>query len=203
MSIYAVLIDGWDHRSTWGWDDGTRSLYAQLTRNGNSDDNGPDVWITPPATPRILLPEALAKAIAHVTGTNLATVHAAMNDSLDQEGQHLRLPAVPGRRPVPAPAPEDVRPFEGLGPYQLRLAGWQNSEFGYGIGLHSFWARLRHDEQHTDIWISPQHGGRPMPHINDLGEAIAGRTGHRYAAIRAAINHAVDHQSAPNDFRLP
>lgn len=31
MSIYAVLVDDWEHHSTWGWDEGTRSL------------NGPDV----------------------------------------------------------------------------------------------------------------------------------------------------------------
>ncbi|MFE7869442.1 hypothetical protein ACFUYE_03735 [Micromonospora humida] len=68
-----MLIDGWDHRSTWGWDVGARSLYAQLIRNGNSDDNGPDVWIAPPTTPQILLPETLAKAIARVTGVNFET----------------------------------------------------------------------------------------------------------------------------------
>ncbi|WP_229403306.1 hypothetical protein [Micromonospora okii] len=41
MSIYVVLIDGWDQRSAWFCDDGTRSSDARLTRNSNSDDNRP------------------------------------------------------------------------------------------------------------------------------------------------------------------
>ena len=202
MSIYPVLIDGWDHQSTWGYDDGVGSLYAQLTRNGNSDANGPDVWLSPPTIPRILLPETLAKAIAQVTSVDLAAVHAAMNTSLDDRGRHLRLPAIPGQRAAPAPAPEDLHPFRGLGPYPLRLARWRESEFGYGVGLHSLWARLRADEQNTDVWISPHHGSPAITNIHDLGEAIAGRTRQSYIAIRKAFNHAVAHQGAPEDFRM-
>ena len=86
-SIYPVFIDGWDQLSTWGWDSGMGSYYAQLTRNGKSDDNGPEVWITPPAWPVMQLPQTLAKAIAEVTGTELAAVIAAMNDSLDELGR--------------------------------------------------------------------------------------------------------------------
>ncbi|MFG3701591.1 hypothetical protein ACGF5C_27320 [Micromonospora sp. NPDC047620] len=102
MSIYAVLIDGWDQRSTWGWDDGTRSYYAQLTRNGNSDDNGPEVWITPPAWPNLSAPEHLAMAIAAATRTDRAVVQNAMNDSLDDgDGQRHRI-----RSTNPAPRPQ-------------------------------------------------------------------------------------------------
>lgn len=90
-TIYPVLIDGWDDLSTWGWDSGVRSYYAQLTRNGNSDGDGPDVWITPPAWPVMQLPETLAQAIAQATGADLAAVRTAMNDSLDEDGQIHRI----------------------------------------------------------------------------------------------------------------
>lgn len=94
MSIYALMIDGWERKSTWGYDEAIRSLYAQLTRNGNSDDDGPDVWLTPPRIPAILAPATLAKYIAQAIGVCLATVHAGMNEGLDDTGAHLRLPPV-------------------------------------------------------------------------------------------------------------
>ncbi|AGL15149.1 hypothetical protein [Actinoplanes sp. N902-109] len=89
--IYPVLLDGWDQQSIWGWDSGMSCYFAQLTRNGNSDDNGPDVWITPPAWPAMQLPDTLAQAIARATGADLATVSAAMNDSLDEDGKIHRI----------------------------------------------------------------------------------------------------------------
>jgi hypothetical protein len=89
MSIYAVFLDGWDHKSTWGWDDGVGSYYAQMTRNGKSDANGPEIWITPPTFPAIMSPEALAEAIAHATGEDLQAVQRAMNDGLDGDEGHL------------------------------------------------------------------------------------------------------------------
>lgn len=46
MSIRAFLLDGWDHKSTWGLDGD--SYYAQLTPNGVDDANGPQIWISPP-----------------------------------------------------------------------------------------------------------------------------------------------------------
>ncbi|MEU1812985.1 hypothetical protein [Micromonospora aurantiaca (nom. illeg.)] len=106
MSIYAVLIDGWDQRSTWGWDDGTRSYYAQLTRNGNSDDNGPEIWITPPAWPNLSAPEHLAMAIAAATRTDRAAVQNAMNNSLDDsDGQRHRIRNTnPAARPQAKPS---------------------------------------------------------------------------------------------------
>jgi len=41
----AVHLSGWEHRSIWGWDEGTSSFFAQLWRNGNSSDE-PDIWLT-------------------------------------------------------------------------------------------------------------------------------------------------------------
>ena len=90
-SNYPVLIDGWDHLSTWGWDSSIGSYYAQLTRNGNSDANGPDVWITPPTWPVMQLPETLTQAISRTTGSDLAAVQVAMNHSLDEHGQIHRI----------------------------------------------------------------------------------------------------------------
>jgi hypothetical protein len=93
MSIYPLALDGWDHLSTWGWDSQLGSLYAQLTRNGNSDDDGPDVWISPPTWPKITLPELLGEAIAKVTGAEQDAVFAAMSAGLDDEGRNfLRIP---------------------------------------------------------------------------------------------------------------
>ncbi|MER7009465.1 hypothetical protein ABT297_41350 [Dactylosporangium sp. NPDC000555] len=89
MSIYAVFLDGWDHKSTWGWDDGVGSYYAQMTGNGKSDANGPEIWITPPTFPEIMSPAALAEAIARATGENLGAVQRAMNDGLNGAEGHL------------------------------------------------------------------------------------------------------------------
>ena len=76
MSVYALLLPGWDQLSTWGADHDY--LYAQVTRNGNSDDNGPDFWITPPRYPVFRHPRELGKAISQVTAADLRTVLRAM-----------------------------------------------------------------------------------------------------------------------------
>lgn len=87
MSIYGLSLDGWDELSTWGFDtplghsaDGY--FYAQLTRNGNSDDDGPDIWITPPDFPVIRTSEELAVVIADATSADLSAVYAAMHVGL-------------------------------------------------------------------------------------------------------------------------
>ncbi|WP_157181404.1 hypothetical protein [Actinopolymorpha alba] len=84
-SIYPLFLDGWDNLSTWGRDNGI--WYAQLTRNGNSDDDGPDVWITPP---RYVIERVddLAKAISAATGVGQPTVEAAMCAGLEFSRQH-------------------------------------------------------------------------------------------------------------------
>jgi hypothetical protein len=78
-SVYGLLLAGWEDLSTWGYDSGTGSHYAQLTRNGRSDDNGPEVWITPSASqPPIARAQDLAPLIANATNTELAAVQEAM-----------------------------------------------------------------------------------------------------------------------------
>lgn len=76
MSVYALLLPGWDQLSIWGADQDY--LYAQVTRNGNSDDDCPDFWITPPRYPVYRHPRELGQAISQVTGTDLSTVLRAM-----------------------------------------------------------------------------------------------------------------------------
>jgi hypothetical protein len=79
MSIHGLMLDGWDRLSTWGYDDLMDSYYAQLTCNGHSDDDGPDVWITPGSSwPAIHHAEVLAEAIVEATGAPLDDVRAAM-----------------------------------------------------------------------------------------------------------------------------
>ena len=103
MSIYAVFLDGWDHRSTWGWDDGMGCFYAQLTRNGESDANGPGIWITPPTWPQATTATQLATLIAAATGADLHAVQVAMNEGLDGDSDvhphRVRLAADDGTGP--------------------------------------------------------------------------------------------------------
>jgi hypothetical protein len=78
MSINALWLPGWDHASTWGLDEMTDSYYAQLTRNGHSDDDGPEIWITPPS--EIVDSEnQLARLIAERTGASLDNVQTALH----------------------------------------------------------------------------------------------------------------------------
>jgi hypothetical protein len=95
MSVHALLIDGWDHQSTWGFDDEIGSLYAHLTRNCDSVDDGPNVWLTPPAMPKMLELAMLAQAITHITSAHPAAVHTALNNSLDDTNQPP-VPSAPG-----------------------------------------------------------------------------------------------------------
>lgn len=78
MSTNALWLDGWDDASIWGLDLAGGYYYAQLTRNGNSDDDGPNIWITPPTWPAFADPNSLAVAIASATGAALADVKSAM-----------------------------------------------------------------------------------------------------------------------------
>jgi hypothetical protein len=78
-SMNPLMLEGWDDQSIWGYDSGTASHFAQLTRNGNSDAAGPDVWITPPNSPVLLEPAQLAGLIAQATGHPIPTVVEAMN----------------------------------------------------------------------------------------------------------------------------
>jgi len=97
MSIYGLCLDGWEDLSTWGYDEAQGSLYAQLTRNASSDDDGPDIWVTPPRFPVIRTSDGLASVIAAATGSALPAVYAAMNAGLeghdDESSRMLRLPS--------------------------------------------------------------------------------------------------------------
>jgi hypothetical protein len=84
---WALFLPDWDDLSIWGYDSGTSSFFAQLTRNGNSDDNGPDVWITPgPRFPVVTSPAQLQALIADVVGATAADVAVAMNHAVDAQG---------------------------------------------------------------------------------------------------------------------
>lgn len=72
-------LPGWDSLSIWGYDPGTQSFYAQLTHNNNTDDDGPDVWITPgTAWPVINSTHELSGYIARATGEPTSTIKSAM-----------------------------------------------------------------------------------------------------------------------------
>lgn len=76
MSIYPLFLDGWDDTSTWGEDGG--HLYAQLTRNGVSDD-GPQFWITPPGYPVVRTAFDLARLIGETTACSSEEVLHGMS----------------------------------------------------------------------------------------------------------------------------
>jgi hypothetical protein len=81
MSIYPLFLPGWDDSSTWGFD--IDSLYALLTRNGVSDDGGPEICVTPAhGYPVISQPAALALTISKCTGVAADVVFTAMNEGM-------------------------------------------------------------------------------------------------------------------------
>ncbi|MEV4416320.1 hypothetical protein [Catellatospora sp. NPDC049609] len=53
-SVNGLWLEGWDDKSVWGYDTGTQSYFAQLTRNGNSDDDGPDIVRATGAGPMVV-----------------------------------------------------------------------------------------------------------------------------------------------------
>ena len=85
MSINALWLPGWDHLSTWGLDEMMDGYFARLTRNGHSDDDGPEIWITP-AREVVGSENHLARLIAERAGVPLDQVKTAMHspDLLDQ-----------------------------------------------------------------------------------------------------------------------
>jgi hypothetical protein len=76
----ALFLDGWDERSTWGYDEGQASWFAQLWRNGLGEERGaPHTWITPgPVTPPIETLTELVTRIASATNASPAEIRAAM-----------------------------------------------------------------------------------------------------------------------------
>lgn len=84
VSIHALNLPGWDELSTWGWDDMAGSWYAQLTRNGGDDSNGPEIWLSGAPTPFTTEVELMA-AIVQCTGADPLDVLNAMRPGL---GKH-------------------------------------------------------------------------------------------------------------------
>jgi hypothetical protein len=102
MSRYGLWLEGWDHSSIWGYDPPLETFYAQLTRDGTSDDDGPEIWITPPTYPDVRSAGDLALLIAKATGAGLAAGRTAMDPGLRNAGdpeQWLHSPT-----PLPRPA---------------------------------------------------------------------------------------------------
>ena len=93
MSIYPLLLDGWDDTSTWGEDRG--QLYAQLTRNGVSDDNGPEFWITPPRYPRFARGPELANLMERSTACGHEAVLRGMAIGATVAGASRRRTTAP------------------------------------------------------------------------------------------------------------
>lgn len=65
--IQAFTMPGWDHYSTWGYEEGLGHLYAQLYLNSDDPYAQPRIWITPPSyvvTTIDELAEAISTAIA-------------------------------------------------------------------------------------------------------------------------------------------
>lgn len=87
MSIYPLFLDGWDDTSTWGEDGG--HLYAQLTRNGVSGDDGPEFWITPPDYPVVRTGRELAQLIAEATACRSNEVLQGMSGGAAVAGADL------------------------------------------------------------------------------------------------------------------
>ena len=101
MSIYPLMLPGWEDLSTWGAEDDY--LYAQVTRNGNSDDSDPEFWITPHLHPICRTVPELSQAISLVTGVDLPNVLDAMAFGVGPEARRLlglpsnERPGPPGR----------------------------------------------------------------------------------------------------------
>lgn len=97
MTIYGLALDGWAARSTWGWDEQLGCYYAQLTRDGNSDADGPDVWITPGRRfPRVTSVDILAPMIAvELRTADVQAVYDAMNTGAIAAGGPPAFP-IPG-----------------------------------------------------------------------------------------------------------
>jgi hypothetical protein len=84
-------LDGWGDLSAWGWDHQAGTLFAQLWRDrddeddDNEGDERPDIWITPPAWEATGQPVILARRIADATATPLTVVLTAMARSIPGE----------------------------------------------------------------------------------------------------------------------
>ena len=75
MGSYALFLAGWDEMSIVGYDDQTRSCFAQLWRNGTPSSAPPDAWLNTST------PHDLDYAIVKATGAPPAEVEAALRNA--------------------------------------------------------------------------------------------------------------------------
>ncbi len=96
-------LDGWSHRSIWGWDAPDRSYYAQLWHDHDRQD--PPIWIDGTRR-RIPTVEALSVQIAARIGIPAIMVRDGMTEAIAVH--HQRTAQVPGGWFL-APGPVIVR----------------------------------------------------------------------------------------------
>ncbi|MEU2043713.1 hypothetical protein [Nocardia niwae] len=85
----AVCLDGWDHRSLWGWE--IDCFWVQLWHNDNNQDQ-PDLWITGTARPLLQWPGDVALAVMRKTQADPLSIARALRI----------LPPPPVQPPLPA-----------------------------------------------------------------------------------------------------
>lgn len=74
--VNPLWLPGWESYSTWGWDSGVRSWYAQLYRDSDDRDGPPRVWLD--GAQPIPYAQLLYARIAVATGEALSAVYEAM-----------------------------------------------------------------------------------------------------------------------------
>lgn len=82
---WPVLLQGWDHRSVWGWDAAEGGYFAQLWRNDRPDDpvaDKPHMSLGTFPAPPVPSRDELARHIAAATGAPLHEVDQVMAESM-------------------------------------------------------------------------------------------------------------------------
>lgn len=75
--LEAFSVPGWDHFSTWGYEEHLGHYYAQLYHNSDDRDAAPRIWITPPKyVVRTIdeLAQAIAEALAPYQSVPMPTM---------------------------------------------------------------------------------------------------------------------------------
>lgn len=102
-SINPLWLKGWDSYSTWGWDSGTTSYYAQLYRNDADRDGAPTVWLDGTTVPVQRL-QVLFMRIAMATREPVTAVYEALlhrtPDGVAAGYRHPVDPITPGGLPL-------------------------------------------------------------------------------------------------------
>ncbi|MDX3100000.1 hypothetical protein [Nonomuraea angiospora] len=82
---FGFLLEGWQGRSVWGWDEGTGSWWAQLWRNDLPDDpvaDAPHVSIGPLAGHHISAASGRVPLIAAATGEDADRIDQLLAESM-------------------------------------------------------------------------------------------------------------------------